>query len=108
MHGCGVCAKLTATPAGVNLVRKHQAGQGETKGGIYDKEAPLPVSVVSLIDPKDDKPCRTKWVFMEDGSKVRQSKRSGLVIPKNDLVLRAPKPNKGGDVDGALDTPPGK
>lgn len=78
------------------------------KGGIYSKEAPVPVSQVALLDPKDDQPCRTKWVFLEDGTKARQSKRSGLIIPKNDLVLKGKKASKSGGVDGVLDTPPGE
>ncbi len=102
-----VCQLLTSSRSpGVNLVKKHQAGQAGQKGGTFTKEAPVQVSQVSLLDPKDDKPCRTKWVFLEDGSKVRQSKRSGLVIPKNDLVLKAKKPDKTAGVAGVLDTPP--
>jgi len=91
---------------GVNLVKKHQAGSGEIKGGVFTREAPVSgsrfllffsvfsyrpvptVSAVSLIDPGDNKPCKTRWVYLEGGEKERQSKRSNLVIPKNDLVLK--------------------
>ncbi len=74
---------------GVNLVKKHQAGSGELKGGVYLMEAPIAVSAVSLIDPQDDRPCKTKWVFLEDGAKERQSKRTGVIVPRNTLVLHA-------------------
>ena len=73
----------------MNLVKKHQAGSGDMKGGIFTKEAPLHVSTVAVIDPSDDKPCKTKWVFVDSGEKERQSKRSGSIVPRNDLILRA-------------------
>jgi large subunit ribosomal protein L24 len=88
---------------GVNLVKKHQAGSGEMQGGIFTKEAPLAVSTVSLIDPSDNRPCKTRWVFLENGEKERQSKRTSLLIPKNELVLKSRvRPIS----EGPLDTSP--
>ncbi len=74
---------------GVNLVKKHQAGTGEMKGGVYLMEAPVAVASVSLIDPQDDRPCKTKWVYLEGGEKERQSKRTGVIVPRNKLILLA-------------------
>ena len=34
-------------------VKKHVRSQGEQKGGIFQREAPLHVSNVALLDPKD-------------------------------------------------------
>ena len=89
---------------GVNVVKKHQAGSGEdVKGGVYLMEAPIAVSAVSLIDPQDDRPCKTKWVFLEGGVKERQSKRTGVIIPRNTLVLTSRKIPIS---EGPLDTQP--
>lgn len=48
------------------------------------KENPLHVSNVSLIDPETGKPTRINYGFLEDGTKVRISKKSGALIPKPD------------------------
>ena len=45
-----------------------------------EKEAPIDVSNVALIDPKDNKPTRVGFKIMEDGRKVRVAKKSGTVI----------------------------
>jgi ribosomal protein L24 len=87
----------------VNLVKKHQAGSGDMKGGVYLMEAPIAVSSVSLIDPQDDRPCKTKWVFLEGGVKERQSKRTGVIVPRNKLVLETRKTPV---AEGPLDTQP--
>ena len=46
-----------------------------------NKEMPIDVSNVALIDPKTDKPTRVGYRFEEDGTKVRYAKKSGEVIP---------------------------
>jgi len=48
------------------------------------KENPVHVSNVSLIDPETGMPTRINYGFLEDGTKVRISKRSGALIPKPD------------------------
>jgi large subunit ribosomal protein L24 len=68
---------------GVNMVRKHQKQTANEEGGIISKEAPINISNVALEDPKDGKPTRVGFKFLEDGSKVRFAKRSGEVITEN-------------------------
>ena len=46
------------------------------------------MSTVALIDPQDDRPCKTRWVFLEGGAKERQSKRTGVIVPRNEAVLK--------------------
>src|SRR5579859_829816 len=62
---------------GLNIVKRHQrpnqTGQG---GGVIEKEGPIHVSNVMLIDPKDSKPTRIGIEF-EDGKRLRVAKRSG-------------------------------
>ena len=66
---------------GINLVKRHTKPTQESAGGIVTKEAPIHVSNVALIDPKDGKATRVGFK-VENGQKVRVSKRSGEVISK--------------------------
>ncbi len=68
---------------GVQMVRRHQKPNvANPQGGIVAKEAPIHVSNVSLLDPKDGKPTRVGFKFLEDGRKVRYAKRSGEQIDR--------------------------
>ena len=67
---------------GVNIVRRHQRQSASQEGGIISKEAPIQLSNLALEDPKDGKPTRVGFKFLEDGKKVRFAKRSGEVIPE--------------------------
>ncbi|HEV8633284.1 MAG TPA: 50S ribosomal protein L24 [Chloroflexota bacterium] len=67
---------------GLNIVKRHQKARGPGQpGGIIEKEAPLHVSKVAVVDPQTAKPTRVGFRFEADGSKVRYAKRSGQVIP---------------------------
>jgi large subunit ribosomal protein L24 len=65
---------------GVNVVKKHQRASAQSQGGIVEFEAPINVSNVAHVDPKDGKPTRVGFKVLEDGRKVRVAKRSGEVI----------------------------
>ncbi len=68
---------------GVMQVKRHQkASARNPEGGIVTKEAAIDVSNVAHIDPKDGKPTRVGFKFLEDGRKVRFAKRSGEVIDR--------------------------
>ena len=67
---------------GVNVVRRHQKQTASQEGGIISKEAPIHISNLALEDPKDGKPTRIGFKFLDDGKKVRFAKRSGEVIPE--------------------------
>jgi large subunit ribosomal protein L24 len=67
---------------GVNVVRRHQKQTASQEGGIVSKEASIHLSNLALEDPKDGKPTRIGFKFLEDGKKVRFAKRSGEVIPE--------------------------
>lgn len=65
---------------GVNIVKKHvKPNQLNPQGGIVSQEAAIHVSNVMLIDPKSGEPTRVGYT-MEDGKKVRVSKKTGKVI----------------------------
>ena len=65
---------------GVNMVRRHQRPSQVSPGGIMEKEAPLHISNVALIDPKTDKPTRVGYRIDENGRKLRIARRSGEPI----------------------------
>jgi large subunit ribosomal protein L24 len=67
----------------LNIVKRHQrprsvkdTQRGGEAGGIIEKEGPIDVSNVMLLDPQDNKP--TKVGIRRDGGKrVRFAKRTG-------------------------------
>ena len=67
--------------SGVRMVKRHvRPTQWDPEGGIKTFEAPIDVSNVAHIDPKDGKPTRVGFKTLKDGKKVRVAKRSGEVI----------------------------
>lgn len=66
--------------AGVNVAKRHvKPGRGQA-GGIVEKELPIHISNVALVDPKEGKATRVGYKFLENGDKVRFAKRSGEQI----------------------------
>jgi len=66
---------------GVRLVKRHvKPSQMDPDGGIKTFEAPIHVSNVAHIDPKDNVATRVGFKTLKDGKKVRVAKKSGEVI----------------------------
>jgi large subunit ribosomal protein L24 len=67
----------------VNIITKHQsaqrAGRSQMQGGRIQFEAPVHMSKVMLVNPKDGLPTRVGFEIV-DGKKVRVSRRTGEVI----------------------------
>ena len=61
---------------GVNIVKKHNKGNGQESGGILEIEAPIHASNVMLIDPKTKKPTRIGHSIDKNNKKIRISKKS--------------------------------
>ena len=68
---------------GLNMVKRHMRAQqvadtqrGQTVGGVIEREGPIHVSNVMLLDPKDNKPTRV-GIEREDGKRFRIAKRTG-------------------------------
>jgi large subunit ribosomal protein L24 len=49
-------------------------------GGIIEKEGPIHVSNVMLVDPSDEKPTRVGVKVGDDGKRVRYAKRTGKTL----------------------------
>jgi len=66
---------------GVNIMTKHQKPNGQNQqGGIIKKEAAIDASNVMYFDKKADQGVRLGTKFLENGDKVRVSKKTGEVI----------------------------
>ena len=66
---------------GVGKVKKHQKpNQKNPQGGIIDKDMPIHVSKVMLLDAKTDKPTRVRQGTDAEGKKVRVTVKSGTVL----------------------------
>jgi large subunit ribosomal protein L24 len=63
---------------GLNIVKRHQRPRpGSTDpGGVIEKEGPIHISNVMLLDPQDNKPTRVA-ILREDGKRFRVAKRTG-------------------------------
>jgi large subunit ribosomal protein L24 len=67
----------------LNIVKRHQrprsvkdTQRGGEAGGIIEKEGPIDVSNVMLLDPQDNKPTKV-GLRREGGKRVRFAKRTG-------------------------------
>ena len=91
--------------AGVNLKYKRVDDEEMVRRRkTVQKESPVHVSNVSLLDPESGKPTRIKYGFLEDGLKVRISMKSGALLPSPDRTnLKYMKRTKG-QVAGPNDT----
>lgn len=70
---------------GVNIIKRHtRPNQKNPQGGITQKEAPIHISNVMLIDPKSGEPTRLGMKIIEDESgkkkRMRYSKKSDEII----------------------------
>jgi large subunit ribosomal protein L24 len=90
---------------GVGIVNKFVPQPDSSRKKKVQTEAPIPVSRVNVICPETDLPTRIGYAFLEDGTKVRLSKRSGAIIPRPAIlsIRRVPRPPN----DGPKDTAPG-
>lgn len=67
---------------GVNRVKKHvrpNPVKGET-GGVVEKDMPLHISNVALLNPITQKADRVGFRVLEDGRKVRFFKSNGEIV----------------------------
>jgi large subunit ribosomal protein L24 len=65
---------------GLNIIKRHQraqqVGASQQAGGVIEKEGPIHISNVMLLDPKDGKPTRI-GTEIHEGKRYRVARRSG-------------------------------
>jgi large subunit ribosomal protein L24 len=65
---------------GLNMVKRHQRpnpGRPNAQVGVIEKEGPIHVSNVAIVDPKDHKPTRIGITRDDEGRRKRVSRRTG-------------------------------
>jgi large subunit ribosomal protein L24 len=72
---------------GLNIIKRHErprsvkdTQKGAQTGGIVEREGPIHVSNVMLLDPRDNKPTRIGVQRAEDGKRQRIARRTGNPI----------------------------
>ena len=64
---------------GLNMVKRHQRptpGRPNAPVGVIEKEGPIHVSNVAIVDPKDRKPTRVRVLRDSQGRRMRISART--------------------------------
>jgi large subunit ribosomal protein L24 len=80
---------------GVNRVKRHQKPTPRNpEGGIIEKDRPIHISNVALVDASTGKPTRVRFQIEADGTKNRVAVKSGNVI-------ESPKPGNQTDALGS-------
>ena len=66
----------------INIVKKHQKGNPNTgqEGGIIEKEMPIHISNVMLLNPITNQKDKAGIKTLEDGTKVRFFKSNNEVV----------------------------
>ena len=65
----------------INFVKRHtKPNQKVQQGGILEKEAPMSISKVMVLDPHSNKPSRLARKRLPDGKLVRVVKKTGEMI----------------------------
>ena len=68
---------------GLNMVKRHQRpnpARPNAQVGVIEKEGPIHISNVAIVDPKDKKPTRVGVRRGDDGTRMRVTKRSGAEL----------------------------
>jgi large subunit ribosomal protein L24 len=77
-------AKQRLYVEGLNMIKRHQkptALNPNAQAGVIEREGPIHVSNVALVDPKDKhKPTRIGVTRDAEGKRVRVARRSGTQI----------------------------
>lgn len=74
-------SKSRAIVEGVNMVKKHtKPNAAHPQGGIVEQEAPINISNLQVLDPKNGVPTRTGRKLNAEGKLVRYAKKSGEEI----------------------------
>jgi large subunit ribosomal protein L24 len=68
---------------GLNIVKRHQRpnpGRPNAQVGVIEKEGPIHVSNVAILDPRENKPTRIGVQRDEEGRRIRVARRSGAEL----------------------------
>jgi large subunit ribosomal protein L24 len=75
-------AKQKVFVEGLNIVKRHQRptpGRPDAVAGVIEREGPIHLSNVMLLDPRDGRPTRV-GIEVREGRRFRIARRSGAQI----------------------------
>jgi large subunit ribosomal protein L24 len=67
---------------GINFMKRHTKPRPGRQGGIVEKEAPVHVSNLMIVDPRGGAPSRIGKQVLADGKRLRIAKKSGESLPE--------------------------
>lgn len=75
-------AEGRAIVEGVNKIKRHTRPNPnkQVQGGIVEREAPLHISNLMVLDPESNVPTRVGRKRQDDGKSVRFAKKTGTVL----------------------------
>jgi large subunit ribosomal protein L24 len=76
-------AKARVYVEGLNMIKRHQRpvpGRPNMQVGVIEREGPIHISNVAVVDPKEHKPTRVGVTRNEQGKRVRVARRSGTEL----------------------------
>ena len=68
---------------GLNMIKRHQRpvqGRPNLQVGVIEREGPIHISNVAIVDPSDHKPTRIGVQTNDEGVRQRVARRTGTVI----------------------------
>ena len=68
---------------GLNMIKRHQRplpGRPNMQVGVIEKEGPIHISNVAIVDPKNKKPTRIGVTRDAEGHRKRVARRSGAEL----------------------------
>jgi large subunit ribosomal protein L24 len=75
---------------GLNIIKRHQrprslkdTQRGGKVGGVIEKEGPIHISNVMVVDPRDNKPTRVRVERTEEGRRERVAILSGQKLTES-------------------------
>ena len=77
----------------VRLVKRHQKPRKQTgmpATGIVEKEAPIPVSNVALVDPKTNKPTRVRMKLATGAEEKKSARRAKVRLADSGVEIERP------------------
>jgi len=69
---------------GVNFIKRHSRARPGVQAGIIEREGPIHVSNVMLLDPASGERTRIGHHVLSDGRRQRVARKSGEAAPENE------------------------
>ncbi|DBA01766.1 TPA: hypothetical protein N0F65_010176 [Lagenidium giganteum] len=88
----------------INMHHRYVKATAAAPGRSYLAPGPIHYSSVNLVDPSLGKPTRVAIRYLDNGEKVRVSKKSGTIIPKPEALKERQTPRR--TETGIFDTAP--